>query len=43
MVVFFFYLAAICLLFAICAGIADLIGHLYPDWLSPDDQLEDDE
>ena len=34
MIVFFFYLVSILVLLTICAGIADLIGWLYPDWMS---------
>lgn len=42
MIVFLFYLTAICLLFTVCAAIADAIGHFHPDWQAEaDESLED--
>ena len=42
MIIFLFYVTAILLVLTVCAAIADLIGFLYPDWLDPDDPLEDE-
>ena len=37
--IFLIYITAILLILTVVAAIADLIGFLYPDWLSPDDPL----
>lgn len=41
MIVFAFYMTAILLVLTLCAGIADFIGWLHPEWQAEADGLED--
>lgn len=43
MIVFLTYIIAILLVLTLCAALADFIGWMYPDWLSPDDPLAEAE